>query len=304
MIENIGQLITELAKKTGIDTNDQHLIDILSNAELTKVPIHSDIAGKFENDLISVAAAKDNHSGIGSVYKAQALAAVDKKVATLMEDNEFSDEERDAVNNETSSYKKLDLVYNTLKNKYDAKSKAGNKADKDTFQKQIDELQNQLRESKESLTKKEQEYKQKLSENIKDFKLRNFLNGFKTIYDNEDPDTRFEILKLKVNKILQDKNAKMELDDKNDLAILQNDGSKLYGENNIEEKLQNVVEKGFATTKTLVTHEQSHESAEDGNGQQKHIIVPPKKAAVSGNNQAISDYNKRQLEALDAQTAD
>lgn len=57
----IGTFISTLAKKAGIDESDKGLIDVLSNADLSKIKIPDDLANKLNEGLLSIEAAVDNH---------------------------------------------------------------------------------------------------------------------------------------------------------------------------------------------------------------------------------------------------
>src|SRR5690349_6773639 len=137
-IKNIGQLIQHLATKAGVPPTDPNLINILSNAELTKVTLHSDLVKALDENLLSVDAATDNHPVIGPKYKAQALNAVDKKLEALMDEFGLDDAAKNELKGVKSSYDRLDKLGAKLKELATKKEGADSNKDKTALQKQID----------------------------------------------------------------------------------------------------------------------------------------------------------------------
>ncbi|MBK7885125.1 MAG: hypothetical protein IPJ81_16070 [Chitinophagaceae bacterium] len=148
MIKNLGQLISHLATKAGIPAEDQHLKDILSNAELTKVTLHSDLVKALDDNLLSVDAAADNHPTIGAKYKAEALNAYDKVMARVMDELELDEETKTELTGVKSSYKRFEALAAKIKDLKTAKANAGSKEEKTGLQKQIDDLLEAVRVAK------------------------------------------------------------------------------------------------------------------------------------------------------------
>jgi hypothetical protein len=84
MSSNFGQLISHLAKKAGLPEDDAQLINLLSNAELTKVVVPQELYNSIDNKLLNVDDAKNNHPLIKAHYFAQAYNGLDSEVNRLL----------------------------------------------------------------------------------------------------------------------------------------------------------------------------------------------------------------------------
>lgn len=295
-IKNIGQFLQHFATKAGIDVNDKNLISLLSNAELTKVPVHSDLVKALDENLLSIDAATDNHPTISAHYKAQSLNPFDKKMQALIDELELDEESKTLLTGTRSSYKRFETLSDKIKELMAAKSTAANSTDKNALQKQIDDLQLKLKTATESLTGKDAEFATKLSEAKVEFALRESLGSRKTIFDNLSADIRHSSLISVVNKALQDKDAQLSYDDKGNLQLLKKDGTKLYGANHTLITLDELIDSSLAQNKLLVVAEPA-KTAQQQN-QQQPVVVPGGGTAISGTNQSVVDYNAQQLAAM------
>jgi hypothetical protein len=293
-IKNIGQLLQHLASKAGVAKDDQNLINALSSSELSKITIHSDLVKAIDENLLSIEAAKDNHSEISSVYKAQALNQLDKRVLAIAEDLGLEDDEIAELKKTTNSYKKLEVVIGKLK---DSKKAEPNKADKDALQIQIDGLLKDLKEAKDSVATKETEFNSKLTAEKIGFELKSKLAGKKTIFDTLDSNIRYKSLMSVIDNALQDKDAEMSFDEKGNLQILKKDGTRLLGANHTQISIDDLVDSTLAHNKILQVAAPPKDHA-----QKQEVIIPGGKATdeISGTNQSITDFNIAQLETATA----
>ena len=220
-IKNLGQLINHLATKAGIPTDNQHLKDILSNAELTKVPLHSDLVKALDENLLSVDAAGDNHPTIGAKYKSEALNAFDKVIARVMDEVEFDEETKTELNGVKSTYKRFETLTGKLKDLRVAKSNASTKEEKTGLQKQIDDLVEAVRVAKAEKDDEKAKYEELRSKDKIDFQLRSTFAGVKTIFDQLDPEVRYNSLISVINKELQNYEAELKYDEKGNLQPLE-----------------------------------------------------------------------------------
>ena len=289
----LGDLFNNLAKKAGVSSSDQNLINVLSNAELSKINVHSDLSNALDNNLLSIEVAKDNHPEIAAIYKAQALNALDKRLAAIAE--EAGIEEDDLFKTQKNSYKKLDYVIEKLREQQ--KPAKPNTKETEGLQKQVDELLGQLKALKEGHAKELDAINAQRINDRKDFVLKNKLSGYKTILDQLDPDVRYTSLMTAINKQLQEHDAELVFDDSGNLIPQKKDGSKLLGANHTAIDLQSLLEITLAQNKmNVVTPPQP--SPAPGAGR----TTPPGQATSAGNN-IIAEFARRQREAFEANNA-
>lgn len=294
-IKNIGQLIQHLFIKAGGDVNDKNLVNILSNAELSKVTIHSDLVKALDENLLSVEAATDNHPKISAHYKAQSLNPFDKRMQALIDELGFDDDTKNLLTGTRSSYTRFETLSEKIKDLIAAKASAANKGDKDVLQKQIDDLQLKLKTATESITGKEAEFAKQLSAAKIEFALREKLGTRKTIFDNLTADIRQSSLMSVINKALEDKDAQLSYDDKNNLQLLKKDGTKLYGANHTLITLDEIIDSSLAQNKILVVAEPTKQNQQQN---QQQVVIPGGSDAISGTNQSVVDFNTQQLQAM------
>ena len=289
-IKTIGQLIQHLATKAGILADDKNLINILSNSELSKVTIHSDFVKSLDENLLSIEAAKDNHPEIATIYKAQALNALDKRVLAIADELELSDEEMSELKKQISSYKKLELVIGKLK---ESKKETPDKGAKDALQTQIDGLLADLKTANQIAAAKEVEFGKTINSTKIDFEVRSKLAGKKTIFDTLDSNIRHKSLMAVIDNALQDKDAEFSYDEKGNLQILKKDGTTLLGANHTKISIDDLVDGTLALNKILVVAEPPKAGAKQPG--QEVIIPGGHQPEVNGTNQSVVDFNLSQL---------
>ncbi len=299
MIKNLGQFINHLATKAGITSDDQHLKDILSNAELTKVTIHSDLVKALDENLLSVDAATDNHPTIGAKYKSEALNAFDKVIARVMDELEFDEDTKTELTGVKSTYKRFETLTAKIKELKAAKSTATNKEDKTALQKQIEDLQEQLRVAKAEKETEKTNYENLRIKDQIEYKLRTALSGVKTIFDQLDPEVRYTSLATIINKELQNHDAELKYDDKGNLQPFKKDGSKLYGANHTLITLQSLIDTSLANNKLLAVSNPTQAATTGATT----TVAAGKTTTISGTNQSVANYARQQREAFAKQTA-
>ncbi len=302
-ITHVGQLINVLAKKAGVDENDDNLKNLLANADLTKINIHGDLAKQFDENLLSIGTALDSHPTLRNKYFAEVLNPFDKRMQDIIEEMELDDTGKAELKNVRSSYKRFEALTAKMKELGAAKGNANSKTDKDALQKQIDDLQLELKKAKEEVTKKESEYKEKMETDRKDFRLRSHLAGYKTTLDSLDPEVRDSTILNLINKNLEAQDAELRLDEKGNLQPYKKDGSKLYGANHTLIDLKSLVESLLAQNKILQVTDTTKVNNQQQNHQQNNnnhtVIVPDGQQKVNGTNQTVADLNLAALKAIE-----
>lgn len=300
-IKNLGQLLQHLATKAGVATTDPNLINILSNAELTKVTLHSDLVKALDENLLSVDAATDNHPVIGPKYKAQALNAFDKKMEAVIEELGLDDTAKAELKGVKSSYERFEKLSATLKSLSEKKADPdASKADKNALQKQIDDLLGQMKSEKSV-------YEQKLSDleatRVLDkigFEKRSLYGPMKTIYDGLDVAIKATSIDAIINKALQEKEAEFAYDDSGVFIVRKKDGTNLVGANHTKYTPQTLVDEILANNKILAVNTQQQQKQQ----QQNQQVDANNGTPISGTNQSVINLNTAMMETLSQQKQD
>lgn len=288
-IKNLGQLLQHLAKKAGVAADDQQLINVLANADITKVTIHSDLVKAIDENLLSVEAAKDNHPDIKKVYVAQALNALDKKLAALIPDLGLSEDELKKLEANTNTYSKLDEVVKKLQDK---KAAASNE-DKSALQRQVDDLLAQLQTAEQDKAQAVANVEILRKTDRTAYQLKLMMNGVKTVYDNMPQSAKDSAIDALIKNALQDKDAEFDFDESDSFIIRKKDGTSLLGANHTKITPQSFVDDILAQNKVLVVSQP-----------QPEVPVPTTEPIIiqggpkpTGNNQT-ANINIRQRNAV------
>lgn len=247
MPTTIGQFFQAQAKKAGVTFNEEQ-IAFLNGGEVGRIIVPDDITTALDNNLLSIADAKNNHPDIKNHYTKATLDGVDGVITELLKD--LTEEDKAEILGERSSYKRITLTANKLR-ALEAKKAGATKPEQKEIQAQIDALHAQLaaeKKAKEDLTSQHQ---QQLRQFQVDAKLEGLLAGYKTIYDTLPAEVRNMTLKNLLQKELQDKDADLTIDDKGNLVILKKDGSSFYGENHQLVNPVQLAEQTFSRNKLL-----------------------------------------------------
>jgi len=78
-IKTLGQLINHLATKAGVKADDPNLVNILSNADISKIPVHSDLVTAIDENLLHIEAALDQHPKVRAKYTSEVLSPFDSR---------------------------------------------------------------------------------------------------------------------------------------------------------------------------------------------------------------------------------
>ncbi|MBX7227835.1 MAG: hypothetical protein K1X55_17500 [Chitinophagales bacterium] len=282
----LGQLIQALAEKAGIDKiTDQNLINVLSNAELSKISVHSDLVKALNENLLSVDAAADNHPLIGAKYKAQALNALDKKLETIIDGLPIEDDVKVELKANKNSYARLDSVFEKLKDVKPAQAKGDDSA----LKAQVDTLLAKLTAKEQEFATLKAESDGKIESIKKTAKLTALLGGFKTIYDELDPEIKETSLLTIIEKELAKNDAKFSFDEQGNFTIIKNDGSAFVNASHSKYNPSSFIEQVLTDTKTRVV------APVPGPTPGQQPIIPGTPPQVDGTNQAVADFNSAQL---------
>jgi hypothetical protein len=295
MSANFGQLISHLAKKAGLPEDDAQLINLLSNAELTRVQVPQEFYAAIDNKLLNVDDAKNNHPLIKAHYFAQAYNGLDSEMSRLKDDFQIDDDTWTELSNERSSTKRVVAMVKKIK-ELEALKHGGTK-DKTILQKQIDDLTTELVEAKKQV----QREKDNAVTAVKGLKIENaftgMFSGLSTIYDELDPQVKNMTIRNIIQQALRQKDYDFILTDSELLDLQKKDGSKPYTENHQLVTAKDFIEATLANAKILKRQQQqgSSDDSQQQNGQQQQQGQP---SHVDGGGQKVN----RTLQGLVAQS--
>jgi hypothetical protein len=251
----VAEFIKSLVTKSGVQVDDQ-LTALLNNDNLVNVDIPEALASSIDNKLISLQDAKNNHPEIKNWYQKQALDTVDTSLVSMMEDFGMDEPLRNEILQERSTYKRIPMLVKKVRDLEAKKHTATSTSDKTALQKQIDDLQAQLRTRTAEQQALKSEFDNKVKDYQKQYKLDQLLGQYQTIYDNPqsplDPEVKTLTLKNLVSKALQENNATFDFDQNGQFILIKNDGGNYYGDNNQLVSPQQFAESVLSRNKLLI----------------------------------------------------
>lgn len=297
----LKDFITALAKKAGFDTTTAEAKPFFDALPDTDVP--EDIQKGIDNSLISLTEAKNNYPELKNHYQKQSLDGVDKVLAELMEDFQLDEQARNEILGEKSTYKRVPNLARRLVELERKKAATTGGKDKQEIQKQIDDLQGQLKTTKEALESEKTNFAEQRRQDKINSKINVLFGGLKTVHDELDPETRYTILNSQLQKALQDNQAKLTFDDNGNFILLRNDGTNYFGENHQQVKPVQFIESILAKNKQLAV------TTPPGSNGAPHNTRLPQPAGTPGSNgktdqsqSAVIDRNAQALRDYEAAT--
>jgi hypothetical protein len=298
--DNMAKLkdfLSTLAKKAGFDITSETAKPFFDSLPDTDVP--DDVHKGIDNSLISLTAAKDNFPDLKNHYTKQALDGMDKVLSDLLEDFQVDEQTRAEILAEKNTYKRGPMLTRKIVELERKKLSSNSGKDRQEIQKQIDDLQAQLKTTKEQLEAEKKSFEQQRIQDKIQMKKNVLFSGIKTIHDELDPETRSTILDSQIQKALQDNGAKFVIDDQGNFTLLRTDGTNYFGENHQQIKPAQFIESILAKNKQLkVTDSQNGANGtKPQNGSQ-----PTGSGGGSTDNKqsAVVDRNKQALAEFEA----
>lgn len=288
MAVKLKDFIIGLARKAGFDPASDAAKPFFDAIPDTEVP--EDVQKGVDNNLISIADAKNNHPILKNHYHKQALDGIDSTIMDLMAEMEVDEETKNLVLAEKSSFKRVPLLAKKIAELTAAKAGAST-PDKKKIQDQIDQLHLQIKTEKEGRVADKKAFEDQVTGFKTKYKIDTLLSGHKTIHDDGDPEVKSTIINTLINKALQDNQAKFAFDETGNLTLIKNDGTNYYGENHQQITPAQFIEQTLAKTKQLKVS-----PAPNGANQQRGN--PPKKLDGTPENtgqQAVTDLNTQAL---------
>jgi hypothetical protein len=282
----LGTLLTSLAKKAGIDVTQKEFVDILA----TDVDIPDAIATKIDTGLMDLQAAKV-HPDINKHIRAEAYNAIDKKISDIL--TEYGVEGADDILNEKNTFEKIPKLSAAIK-AMEAKKATSKGAEKDVYEKQIGELNNQLKDLKKSLTDKETEFKNARENDLTEFETHKKLLGKNYDLPTElDADLKVQTADAAVKKELQKKGFKLVRDAESGLLkVVNKDNMPAYNEKNELIDADSFIDGALAQNKLLKVNDQSQ-----GGGGNTPVVTINSNQGGKGNPAVVSEIDT-QLKAM------
>jgi hypothetical protein len=270
MPKTVADFLKELAIKAGVKIEDESIKPLLAAPELANINIPDELITGIDNGLLSLDAAKNNHSAIKGHYFSQAYDGLDKEIARFIDDHKLPDDIKNEILAEKSSTKKAVLLAAKIKSLEEQKANSG-KGEKDTLQQQINDLNAQLRAEKDKEAGIRSEYEGKLKDVKMGYTLGSLLGGYKTIYDELDGEVKDITLKAIINKSLNADAAEFTVDDAGQLVLRKKDGSNFFGEDNRLLTPKSYLDKIMSRDKILKVSDQNQNQNGNGNGAKNHL---------------------------------
>lgn len=246
----ILDFIKEQAKKAGINVEDDKFKTFFASDALKEVDVPDDLVAPIGAGLITIKDAK-NHSEIKNHYYKMALDGIDDSVTKVIGEYELDEDSKNIIGLTKNTYDKPAALAKAIKTAVEKKATAGS-ADKQKIQQEIDALHAQLRVEKEKVTQAEAARESDRKGMNIQYKIDDMLREYKTIHDGLSPKNKSLIIQTLLKQGVQEKGAKWEIDENDNLVLIKTDGTALYGDNNTQVQPKGFIEKLLSDNKFLV----------------------------------------------------
>lgn len=255
----LGTFLSNLAKKSGVDTTQQSFIDLLAH----DIDIPDAIATGIDTSLMNEEAAKVKFK---TAHRTEALNGVDKVIEDLLTELAYGEDEVAEVKGERNTYEKVSKLVRSVK-ALEAK-KAGSKGEaKDALEKKIEQLNAEIKASKQAFTDKEKEWQTTRDSDLTNFEIQKILLGKEYALPKEmDRDIVLSTAQTAINKALATKGYKIVRTDAG-LSIVDKDGNKAFSDNHEAVEPASFIDGALAQNKLLKVNDQSQSGG--GNNQQQ-----------------------------------
>jgi NADH dehydrogenase/NADH:ubiquinone oxidoreductase subunit G len=258
-----GTLLSDLAKKAGVDTTQQDFVSLLSH----DIEIPDAIATKLNQGLLNIDAAKNNPD-IKKALRAEALNGVDSKISELLEELGITSEATEILE-EKNSFEKIAKLTRKVKDLESKKAGATKKEDKDALETKIADLNKELKTAKDSITAKEKEWQDLRNGDLTNFEIQKKLLGKEYALPKEmNADLKVTTAQSAINMALQAKGYKLVRNEQGSLQIVDKDGNKAYSDSHEELQVDSFIDGALAQNKLLKVNDQS----QGGGGNSSTII--------------------------------
>jgi hypothetical protein len=258
-----GTLLSDLAKKAGVDTTQQDFVSLLSH----DIEIPDAIATKLNQGLLNIEAAKNNPD-IKKALRAEALNGVDSKINEILEELGITSDATEILE-EKNSYEKIAKLTKKVKDLESKKAGATKKEDKDVLEQKIADLNKEIKAAKDTFVAKEKEWQETRNGDLTNFEIQKKLLGKEYSLPKEmNADLKVTTAQTAINMALTAKGYKLIRNEQGSLQIVDKDGNKAYSESHEELQVDSFIDGALAQNKLLKVNDQSQ-----GGGNNSTIIT-------------------------------
>jgi len=204
--------------------------------------IPDEVATNLDNQLLTIAAATNNHPDVKKVYFAQAYNGLDAELKNAYADFGLSDEVISEIERAGGSTKKAVALARKIKELGDKTAPVDSKKHAD----EIRALNEKLAAEIQAKTGLQTTFDNQLKQIKIQTKLGGMISGYKTVYDDLPADAKEAATNALLNKALQDSNAEFTFDENGNLSLIKKDGTNLFGENHTLVTPQAFIDKSFS----------------------------------------------------------
>lgn len=269
MAKKVIDFLKTLATKAGANLEDEALKTAIASLN-PEAELPDELATVIDNGLLSMATAKNNHPEIKKHYFAQAYNGLDSELDAFIAEEKLPDDVVAAIKAEQSSTKRARLVAQKIKELQQQKAAAG-KNDKEELNKQIADLNNELRVIKENEQKIHAEYKKQIQDVKMNHVLGGLLGSYKTVFDELDPSTKQITLKAIIERNLGAKKAQLTIDEAGNLQLIGADGANVFGDDHNILTPKAFLDKVMANEKILKVTDQGNNNGSNGSNNGQHF---------------------------------
>lgn len=256
----LADLFLKLAKKVGIDTDSENFKKIT----LPDVDVPDEMATSLDTKLLTEQAALSN-TKIRNTIKAESLNGIDSLINILIEEGQYQD--TDSIKNAASSYERVKAFHNHVVKAYEQKvkdaTKPGANVDKASYDKQIADLNEAIRVTKQSLADKEKEFNSTRETDLTNFEIHKLLLGKEYSLPKEmDADLKVQTAFAAVNKQLQAKGFKV-IRENGQLVVVDKDNKPAYSDSHEPIQVGSFFDGVLAQNKLLKVNDQQDGGSDD-----------------------------------------
>jgi hypothetical protein len=272
----IGALIEKLLKKAGIDTSTEELKPLFAlDAEIA-----DDTVSKVDKSLLTLDAAKNN-SEIIKAIKATTLSGADSKLDELITELGLQPSE-DFLSNK-NTYEKIAIVTKLANEAGKKAGGTGNKQTADEFAKKEADYNKQLKDLKDSLVAKENEFKNTRESDLTTFELKTILSGKNYIFPAEmDTNLKLSTALGAVQQELSKKGFSIKRTEAGHLTIVNKEGQPAYSDNHEALEPNTFIDGALAQNKLLKINDATQQQTTASTG----TVTTP---AAGGNSKIVAE---------------
>jgi hypothetical protein len=287
----LGKLLTEMLVNSGYNIEADN--DALGSLLALDTDVPDDIATSLKSNLLTLESAKNNPD-IKKHFTAQALNTIDTGLYEYADEyGKLSDDQIAEIKAEKSSYKKMRMMLDALRN---AQQSAPAGVDDETKSKlatrkeEIEKLQREISEIKAQHEQSLSQVRSEAQNSILNYAIDMELSGKDYAQSELDKSTNILIARQIIDKQLNEMGAKVVSDGNNSLRLVRSDDPDMeFMRENKKLTFGSLADQILAEKKLLKT-------SAPASGNKPNTIIP--KSAPAMVNESVTDLYDRQIAAM------